>query len=597
MWWESRSEDLNVKWCPWAKGGSYSRFFYDIDTVIAWTKERQSYTGFLGTENRPLERPASLQHFFRPGLTWPRRTNGLSFRVMPVGCIFGDKGPATFVEDDDTGSLLALCGIVNSQLFAYLVSIQLARTELAQSFEVGLIQQTPVPHFTVSNRGAIARLVHRAWSLKRTFDTVNEISHTFILPAPLLRRIAGFDRGALDAELACIQAEIDSISFRLYGLQGEDRSIIEAWNRGTVRPDAENLANGADTPEKEEDDGEAILDDTKALLSWSVGAAFGRFDIRLATGERAIPPEPEPFDPLPAKNPGMVPNGEPVFAPCGAILVDDPGHRDDLTSRVRSVYERVGEPVPDDLGPSLTRSFFPAHIKAYSKSRRKAPIYWQLATPSASYSVWLYIQAFTRDTLYQVQNDYVAPKLQYEAERLERMRSEAGPSPGPKARRELAAQEGFVDELRAFLDEVKRVAPLWTPDIDDGVVINFAPLWRLVPQHKAWQRELKDTWDALSAGDHDWVHLAMHLWPERVVRKCATDRSLAIAHDLEEMFWEEDEDGKWQPRLFPLQPIEELVRERSSPAVKSALRSLLEAPVVGLGNGRGRARAGQGNRR
>ena len=65
----------------------------------------------------------------------------------------------------------------------------------------------------------------------------------------------------------------------------------------------------------------------------------------------------------------------------------------------------------------------------------------------------------------------------------------------------------------------------------------MAPLWRLVPQHKPWQKELKSKWDELAAGKYDWAHLAMHLWPERVVPKCATDRSLAIAHGLEDVFW------------------------------------------------------------
>ena len=68
----------------------------------------------------------------------------------------------------------------------------------------------------------------------------------------------------------------------------------------------------------------------------------------------------------------------------------------------------------------------------------------------------------------------------------------------------------------------------------------MAPLWRLVPQHKPWQKELKSKWDELVAGKYDWAHLAMHLWPERVVPKCATDRSLAIAHGLEDVFWTED---------------------------------------------------------
>jgi hypothetical protein len=99
--------------------------------------------------------------------------------------------------------------------------------------------------------------------------------------------------------------------------------------------------------------------------------------------------------------------------------------------------------IGSDLRYYVSHQFFSDHISAYSASRRTAPIYWQLATPSASYSVWLYIHSFTRDTLYQVQNDYAAPKLQYETGRLEAIRSEAGPNPDAKARRELAAQEGL----------------------------------------------------------------------------------------------------------------------------------------------------------
>ena len=71
----------------------------------------------------------------------------------------------------------------------------------------------------------------------------------------------------------------------------------------------------------------------------------------------------------------------------------------------------------------------------------------------------------------------------------------------------------------------------------------------------------------------------MHLWPERVVPKCAEDRSLAIAHGLEEVFWVEGDDGKWKARAKPTTPVAELVAARSSPAVRDALRALSEAPT------------------
>ena len=226
----------------------------------------------------------------------------------------------------------------------------------------------------------------------------------------------------------------------------------------------------------------------------------------------------------------------------------------------------------------MARTFFEQHLKRYSKSRRKAPIYWQLATSSASYSVWLYAHRLTLDTFFHVLHDVVAPKLGLEERKLLSLTQEFGPNPTASQRKEIAGQETFVDELRTFRDEVTRVAPLWKPDLDDGVVLTMAPLWRLVPQHRAWQKELKAAWDSLCAGEYDWAHVAMHLWPERVVPKCATDRSLAIAHGLEDVFWEEDAKGKWTARRTPQTPVAILFAERTSPAVKAALKDLLEAP-------------------
>jgi hypothetical protein len=112
-----------------------------------------------------------------------------------------------------------------------------------------------------------------------------------------------------------------------------------------------------------------------------------------------------------------------------------------------------------------------------------------------------------------------------------------------------------------------------------------------VPQHRAWQKECKECWGKLVAGDYDWADLALHLWPERVVPKCADDRSLAIAHGLEETFWVEGSDGKWQKRNVDQATVSRLVAERTSPAVKDALKILLEAPAPSTGRGGGRRAA------
>jgi hypothetical protein len=195
--------------------------------------------------------------------------------------------------------------------------------------------------------------------------------------------------------------------------------------------------------------------------------------------------------------------------------------------------------------------------------------------------VWLYYHWVTKDTFYRVLNDYVVPKVEHEERSLGALVRGGGGSLSPTQRKEISEREYFVEELRSFRDEIARIASLWNPDPNDGVIINFAPLWRLVPQHRAWQDECRVHWEKLVAGEYDWARLAMHLWAERVLPKCAEDRSLAIAHGLEDVFWVEGAGGTWRKRRVDEGAIKRLVAERTSPAVKDALKSLVEAPGSG----------------
>jgi hypothetical protein len=525
--------------------------------------------------------------------------------------------------------LLAVLAIASSRALSLLVSLQLAAADAAaRSYEVGVIQTTPVPRLSASDRQSLGRFARRAWSLRRSLDTGNETSHAFTLPA--LLQLACADVAARSAawsehvravqeELAVIQSGIDECCFTLYGIDKADRrTITEGFIRLSSDEEPSEANDAADDAGEITDADESIADAVglaAGLVSWAVGVAFGRFDVRLVNG----PPleGPEPFERLPACSPGMLtgadglplvrpPASYPLTFPESGVLVDDPGHAQDLTAAVRVVFEVVFggdaddwwndatallDPRSHDLGRWLAKSFFEHHIKRYSKSRRKAPIFWQLATPSGRYSVWFYAHRLTRDSFFQLQNEVVGPKLAHEERQLTRLMQNTGGSPSALERKAIAAQEAVVEDLRAMLDEVKRVAPLSNPDLDDSVVLTMAPLWRLVPQHRPWQKELKSRWDELAAGKHDWAHVAMRLWPERVVPKCATDRSLAIAHGLEDTFWVEGADGRWKARTPPVRSVDELVGERSSAAVKAALRSLVDVPASGNGRALGRRAA------
>jgi hypothetical protein len=347
------------------------------------------------------------------------------------------------------------------------------------------------------------------------------------------------------------------------------------------------------------------------LVSYALGIAFGRWDIRYATGEQAAPELPDPFAPLPVCPPGQLQNAQglparpedvsaayPLRIPWDGILVDDPNHPLDLERRVREVIEIIwsgqeGGPTAEAieheaceiLGVKSLRDYFrkPAgffadHLKRYSKSRRQAPIYWPLSSPNGLYTVWLYYHRLTPDTLFTVLRDHVKPKLEYEESRAFQLRQEAGTTPSPSQRRDIAEAEELVEDLRAFKAELDRVAPLFRPDLNDGVIINHAPLWPMIGLPK-WRKDCQATWNELVKGDYDWAHLALHLWPERVIHRCASDRSLAIAHGLDAIFWREDPEkpGKWITRKVTDLELRGIIAERTSAAVKTAVESLIAA--------------------
>jgi len=389
----------------------------------------------------------------------------------------------------------------------------------------------PVPVVDQESRSELEKLARRAWSLKRTLDTITENSHAFLLPVALRSRLGDYDPSAIETELARIQVEIDDVAFDLYGFSDADRAA--ALGGGGVE------ACFDEQGDEDEGDEDEALDDVPAvdsLLSWAVGVAFGRFDWRLATGERAAPPEPEPFDPLPAKSPGMLPDGATPFHQHAGILVDDQGHPHDLARLVEQVLETVDAPVAEDVRRWLQKDFFAFHLKRYSKSRRKAPIYWPLATASGSYTLWLYYPSLSDQTLFSAVNDFVDPKLEDVRKELQALRDK-GAGRSKQDEKRLEALASLEHELADLRDSLLEIAPNYRPNHDDGVQITAAPLWKLF-RLKPWQKVLKDTWAKLEKGDYDWAHLAMNYWPQRVRDKCVTDKSLAIAHNQEHLYIE-----------------------------------------------------------
>ncbi len=134
----------------------------------------------------------------------------------------------------------------------------------------------------------------------------------------------------------------------------------------------------------------------------------------------------------------------------------------------------------------------------------------QLQVPSKTWGLWLYAPRLSREMLFAIvreaeQRQRLAEQqighLQREAE------TGSGGRKASEVAKELEAEQKLAVELASFRAEAERIANLgWEPDLDDGMVLNAAPLADLFPAWKdaaAYRKELR-------AGKHEWATVARY---------------------------------------------------------------------------------------
>jgi hypothetical protein len=566
--WEILSENIrNFIWRVFAKGGKFSLFYDDPHLLVLWEDNGIAIKSFVDERKRLLSRPQSTSFYLRPGLTWPRRTQlGLNVRVLPEGCIFADKGPSIFVDKDDSTSLLSLLALANSSSFKALISLQMA----FGSYEVGVIQRTPIPDMSDVQSARLADLAHEAHDLKRDVDRDDEVTHPFIAPALVRLRnmetivmiagaIARTDM-ARDQRLVTIQHDIDALAYELYGISEADRHAIEISPANVASDEDTEAANSEDeddedeTPSAGHNAGQLAAD----LISYAIGCVFGRWDMRIGLDLSLAPQLADVFAPLPVCAPGalvghdglpaqsgniasedwlrarpdaitlpepgsvtnpIIPDTDyPLSLAWDGILVDDPNHERDIVRAIRRVFDLLfgkrSMPIEDEacnlLGVPDLRTylrdpsrFYDSHIKRYSKSRRKAPIYWLLQSPKRGYGIWLYYPRLDSDLFSKALGLYLRSRLardEGELTSLEEALTTASQGDKQRIRVQRDTQAKLVTDLREFEERLARATNLnLTPDLNDGVLLNIAPLWEVTP----W-RDAKAAWQAVLAGKYPW---------------------------------------------------------------------------------------------
>ena len=552
------------RWNFFVMAGASQPWFAPMTSMVNWASDGNELLGFF--DQKTGKRRATIRnpsYYFRPGFSWTRRAVRFYPYVIPGNCIHSASRYMAFPESGREAEALGLSASRLSSAFMRFYAEFWQRP----NFLVENLKMLPCPSLTNEAKEYFSALITSEVEKRRQAYQNFEPFHEFVLPAKIRDYSGGgialaFDRHSLIGEEG-ERLVADAYGFSPTQAEAVERDLMEAivHQHGAIAD--------SDDEESSAEDSDFVLDTSpyaieEAQISYLVGCAFGRWDIRFATGQRQPESLPDPFAPLPVCPPGMLQNerglpakehelpaGYPLPIARSGVLVEDEGHPGDIVERVQYALRVIWKDRADSIEEGATaqlgakslreylrrfNGFFADHLKRYTKSSRKAPIYWPLSTTSGSYTLWVYYPSLTSQTLYTAINDFVEPKLKQVGADVTALRTK-GSARTRDDEKQFEALQAFELELIELRDTLLKLAPTYKPNHDDGVQISAARLWPLF-RHKPWQKVLKDTWAKLEKGDYDWAHLAMNYWPERVREKCKTDKSMAIAHGLENLYVE-----------------------------------------------------------
>jgi len=562
-------------WVPFSKTDAAAPWYSPITQVVEWENNGKKLKNFYDENGKQRSVIRNENCYYKPGFSYMLRTTRLVPYIVPAGVIPTAGRAQVFSFDENHYSLLGYCASNMASAIARFSGESFSRP----LFQASMVQNLPAPSFPANLIERISKKINDEVELRRSFIQGYEPYQEFKRPAFLDNTIYASTSWSFHTLIGNdLEIQIaESFQLTRDQLDKLERDVREASLLREVLVLDSEMDDEDD--EKNSSSQELVDSSTRAkmegLTSYCVGVIFGRWDVRIGLNIELAPKLSHPFSPVPVCPPGMLigSNGLPASSgnivseewmklrldvnslpPVGSVtrptisdekypfsvdwdgvLTEDTDHSDDIVHRVRDVMEllykdkaeAIEQEVCQILGVKELRTYFRNsgeggfwldHVDRYSKSRRKAPIYWLLQSSKRSYGLWLYYHRLDKDILYKALVNYVEPKLKLEQDRLYQLQAQRQEGDAGKESRQLGRQfekqESLVSEIQDFHDKLKRATNLHLdPDLNDGVVLNIAPLWELVP----WP-EAKRYWEELKQGKYEWSSIGKQLREKGLVK-------------------------------------------------------------------------------
>jgi len=538
--------------------GSFHSLFYTVYRDLVDWKDN----GNIAKEWNAF-RSCNQNYRYNPGVGYGKRGDILDSHVLKKDFFFTNEGQAIpcNIEID----AITCLSYTNSILCQYTINLYTGQHKIN-----GNLNLLPMPDFE-SKQEEIERIASEIIEIKRNWFSLDETNleyHGLIGQLRITDSLNGaFDRmqGTLSTDYDRYQELVKENDDLWMDLADIDRASVfrKTLNDYKARRPYEELLS------IDKGSNQNIIDRktlAAEILQELVGIVFGRWDMAYASGETPIPEFGGVFDALPfmpvveykgcnagvkteRANIGELPqitiaigSKVPGFIPDISGIIPAGNSHNNLTDQVRDAMTYLWSDNAADIEAEMTKllgvdslrdwfdspnGFFDYHFMRYTKSRRKAPIYWPISTESGEIFCWIYYPTLNADTLKRV-TLMIDEELDSLREKLNHANAGNDTVSANRLNQKIDERVNMKTELQAI------IALPYVPNHDDGVPVTAAPLRNLFSNRK-WRTECEENWRKLSSGEYDWSHLAYSIRPAEVRTKAKKDWCLALTHGLEDI--------------------------------------------------------------
>jgi hypothetical protein len=443
------------KWAFHVRSGSSQPWYSPLTLVIEWSHQGEKLKNHWRSKGEsPSRYIPSEDLYFRPGISWTRRHFRLVPYIVSAGCIPSASRYMAFPHEGCESDVIAISASILATAFMRFYGEKFEwPNHLVDAYK-------KIPFLPIKDELSIRLKDHIEHEVRerRNFYRNREPFLDFTLPSMIKSWVASESTGW--SWFTLIGDELEEEIGMSFGLAKDELAILardmnEAVQMRLRVSVAENDSS-SDTEIESDGDSELNFDLSQRgiasdVISWVFGVLIGRWDVRYALDPSISPCLPEVFAPNNAFPLGSLlgsdghpatkeddieshylaaPEGSnlnqekifcndrkyPVTVSWDGILVDDTEHPTDVLAGVRRILEKIWPNEHEkqeemfcdalqikNLGDYLRKAgkggFWNDHIKRYSMSRRKAPIYWLLQSSKKNYAIWLYYHRLDKDLL------------------------------------------------------------------------------------------------------------------------------------------------------------------------------------------------------